>query len=127
VPQLFKHTVFQVVICEMVSSKCILQGAIKLEEGGCSIEIIVRMWESSPMHCYGCLSCVLFGWALQIHCFTFLNVRTYRSELTVVHHCSNSINKIPFLSQKMLLMTLSSETCTLICGHLWVKLQMHFL
>ena len=55
----------------------------------------------------------LFGWTLQIHCFNFLNVHTYHSELTVAPHCKNSTNKIPFLSQKMLPMTLHSETCIL--------------
>lgn len=52
----------------------------------------------------------LFDWTVQIHCFNFLNVHTYHSELTVTRHCKNSTNKIPFLSQKMLPMTLPSET-----------------
>jgi hypothetical protein len=71
-------TVFQVVInCKKVSSKCILQGAKKLEEGGCSIKIVVRMWENSPMHCYICLPCVLYGIVMQdddlIHLPVWLN------------------------------------------------------
>jgi hypothetical protein len=62
VPELFNYTVFQVVIvCKIVSSKCILQGAKKLEVGGCSIEIVLRVWENSPVHC-----CNLFAvW----HCY----------------------------------------------------------
>ena len=47
----------------------------------------------------------LFGWTLQIHCFNFLNVRKYCSELTVAPHCKNSTNKIPFCSQNVLPMT----------------------
>jgi hypothetical protein len=55
----------------------------------------------------------LFGWTLQIHCFNFHNVHTYHSELTVAPHCKNSTDKIPFLSQRMLPMTLFSKTCIL--------------
>ena len=61
VPELFKHTVFQaVIVCKTVSSKCILQEAKNLEVGGCSIKIVVRMWENSPMHC--CLSPLCAVW-----------------------------------------------------------------
>jgi hypothetical protein len=55
-----------------------------------------------------------------MHCFNSFNVRTYHSELTVASLSNNNTNKIPSLSQKLLLwLVRSRRPCHLCRFHQW--------
>jgi len=89
------------------------------------------MRENSPPHWYNWLPCAqigvrsgvtlqertwssfLLGRTILIGCFNFFSICTYRPELIVTPLSNNSTNNIPWLSQKVLVVTLPAEVCTL--------------
>jgi hypothetical protein len=58
----FTHIVLLLaIIYKIASSKCIFQGAKKMEVRGCKIRTVERMRENSPDNCCNCLPCAQTG------------------------------------------------------------------
>lgn len=105
--ELFTHTVFQLVVCDMALCESILQETVKVEVLGGDCCSVGTVWRRRTWFIF------LFGWTFQICCFNFLTVCTYHSELIGALLLKNYNNKNPSLSRKMLAMTLPTEVCTL--------------